>query len=64
MKHWRQKDLSPYFPLYFSFRPLMNRQAKYVEQLLLDEHDFDLNKFEKKKGQPPLFFCRDVANDA
>ena len=58
VKHWKQKaaSLSSLMPIHSSFVPLKNRHAKYVEQLLLDQHTFELNKFENI-GTQRLYAC-------
>nr|WP_299496499.1 hypothetical protein [uncultured Rhizobium sp.] len=44
--HWISKDTSKQELIYFSFVPMANRIAKYIEQLLLDIYKFPLNKAE------------------
>jgi len=41
--HWKNKDFSTELLLYFTMLRLPNRQAKYVEQLLLDLYEFPYN---------------------
>lgn len=44
--HWRTKDFSREQSVYWTLVEMPNRQAKYVEQLLLDLFDFPFNKAE------------------
>lgn len=44
--HWEKKNFSEEMLIYFSYFPCTNRQAKYIEQLLLDLYDLPLNKAE------------------
>ncbi|HAS6055643.1 hypothetical protein BST50_05340 [Vibrio vulnificus] len=53
--HWKKKNFSDEMLIYFSYFPCTNRQAKYIEQLLLDLYDLPLNKAENE-GQ--LILCQ------
>jgi hypothetical protein len=44
--HWQTKSLTEHGLNYFTFVEMRNRQAKYVEQLLLDLFDFPFNRAE------------------
>ena len=44
--HWKNKEFIDNTIIYWTFVELMNRQAKYVEQLLLDIYQFPWNKAE------------------
>lgn len=41
--HAQKKDFGSADLVYFSYIEVLNRQAKYIEQLLLDLYDFPLN---------------------
>jgi hypothetical protein len=51
ISHLRDKDFSDELLVYFTYLPLPNRQAKYVEQLLLDIYDIPHNNFENPGGK-------------
>ncbi len=44
--HWKMKDFADEMLVYWTFLEMPNRQAKYVEQLLLDLYKFPYNKSE------------------
>ena len=44
--HWKSKDFSEEMLVYWTFLEMPNRQAKYVEQLLLDLYSVPRNKYE------------------
>lgn len=46
ISHYMMKNFSEELLVYWSFYPLVNRLAKYVEQLLLDTFNVPLNKSE------------------
>jgi hypothetical protein len=46
ISHLRDKDFSEEVLVYFSYLSLPNRQAKYVEQLILDVYDIPHNNSE------------------
>jgi len=46
--HAKNKGFTEEDIVYFTFLDIPNRQAKYVEQLLLDLYDFPLNKAENR----------------
>jgi len=46
ISHLRDKDFSDELLVYFSYYPLANRKAKYVEQLILDVYDIPYNNSE------------------
>jgi hypothetical protein len=51
---WRDKDFSAQDGLvYWTYVEMLNRQAKYIEQLLLDLYAFPMNKSEMR-GKDPL----------
>lgn len=48
LQHWKDKDFSEEMLVYWTSLEMPNRQAKYVEQLLLDLYKFPHNKSENK----------------
>jgi hypothetical protein len=48
LNHWEKKDYSAEALVYWSFLEMPNRQAKYVEQLLLDLYKFPSNRSENR----------------
>jgi len=48
ISHWQEKDFSEEVLVYFTYLPLENRAAKYVEQLIMDIYDIPLNKSENR----------------
>ncbi|BFP41168.1 hypothetical protein FGF1_20130 [Flavobacteriaceae bacterium GF1] len=52
ISHFKKKDFSNEMIVYFTFIEMINRRAKFLEQLLLDHFNFPFNKNEnngKKK---------------
>jgi hypothetical protein len=54
--HWEKKDFAPHQRVYFSYVEMLNRHAKYYEQLFLDTHRFPGNRAETS-GRVPLRWC-------
>jgi hypothetical protein len=48
LQHWKDKDFSEEMLVYWTSLEMPNRQAKYVEQLLLDLYKFPHNKSENE----------------
>jgi predicted component of type VI protein secretion system len=49
--HWKKKDFSEEMLVYWTYLEMPNRQAKYVEQLLLDLFKIPFNKSESRGTQ-------------
>lgn len=63
INHFKNKDFSEELLVYFTFFNMPNRQAKYIEQLILDIYDIPNNKYENKGEKPLCMYFTQVEVD-
>ena len=61
--HYENKDFKDYGLIYFTYFEIINRHAKYIEQLHLDFYDIPYNKQEKKGEKKLRIFLTQIEVD-